>query len=135
MFLEEVCVCVGAVSHRLLFITSHIKIMIKLSPPFFEAFTSFCPPSNSVSPPTCPHITFFFFPFFYLQMEHFRPAGGAAEPLCGAGVPAQRDCGQPAAHGSPEQSVESAAGAPGPTSCFVQAQPAPAERYKHTQAD
>lgn len=62
-------------------------------------------------------------------MEHPGPAGGVAEPLCGASVPAQRDRRQPAPHGPSGQSSEPAARAPGPTARHAQTQPAPAQRY------
>lgn len=62
-------------------------------------------------------------------MEHPGPAGGAAEPLRGAGVPAQRDRRQPAPHRPSGQSSEPAAGAPGPAARNAQTQPAHAQRY------
>lgn len=155
------CVCVLTV-RRLLFITSHIKIMIKLSLPVIEALTSDSPilplpispnPPPTVafpllflhpplsSSPTLPSLSTFqhhhttFFPTPSLQVEHPRPAGGVAEPLRGAGVPAQRDRRQPSPHGPSGQSTEPAAGAPGPTARHAQTQPAPAQRYDcHTQS-
>ncbi|KAG7216714.1 hypothetical protein INR49_021097, partial [Caranx melampygus] len=61
-------------------------------------------------------------------MEHPGPAGGAAESLPGAGLPAQRNSGQPAPHRSPGTSPEPAAGASGPAARHLQTQPAPAQR-------
>lgn len=68
------------------------------------------------------------------QMERPGPAGGVAEPLCGARVPAQRHHRQPSPHRASGQSSEPAAGAPGPAARHTQTQPAPAQRYecKHT---
>lgn len=74
---------------------------------------------------------FFLPPPPYPQMEHPWPAGGIAEPFCGTSVPAQHDRWQPASHGPSGQSSEPASGAPGPTACHIQTQPAPAQRYDH----
>lgn len=68
---------------------------------------------------------------FSPQMERPGPAGGVAEPLCGAHVPAQRHHRQPAPHRPPGQSSEPAAGASGPAARHAQAQSAPAQRYEH----
>lgn len=62
-------------------------------------------------------------------MEHPRPAGGFAESLFGAGVPAQCGRRQPAPHGSSGPSSEPAAGTPGSTSVYIQAQPATSQWY------
>ncbi|GLD51642.1 double-stranded RNA-specific editase B2 isoform X3, partial [Lates japonicus] len=60
-------------------------------------------------------------------MEHPGPAGGAAEPLRGAGVPSQRDRRQPAPHGPSGPSSEPAAGTARPAARHLQTQPAPAQ--------
>lgn len=70
-----------------------------------------------------------FFPLTLLpQMERPGTAGGIAESLCGAGVPAQRDGRQLAPHGPSGPSSEPAAGAARPLARDIQTQPAPAQR-------
>lgn len=64
-------------------------------------------------------------------MEHPWPAGGVAEPLCGARVPAQCDRRQPAPHRPSQPSSESAARTPGSTAQHIQAQPAPTQWYDY----
>lgn len=65
------------------------------------------------------------------QMERPGPAGGVAEPLCGAHVPAQYHYRQPSPHRASGQSPEPAARASGPTASHAQTQSAPAQWYAY----
>lgn len=65
----------------------------------------------------------------FSQVEHPGPAGGAAESLCGAGLPAQFDGGQPAPHWSHGPGSAPASGATGTTAADVQTTPAAAQWY------
>lgn len=66
---------------------------------------------------------------FLLQVERVGPAGGAAQPPPGAGLPAQPDGGEPETHGPFLPHAESEAGAPGIPAHALPPQPAPPQRY------
>lgn len=73
--------------------------------------------------------TLFLTPLHSRQVECARPAGGAAQSFCGAGVSVQPDSGQPETHGSLLEDDEPPAGETRPSAQLLPPKPAFTQRY------